>query len=116
MKEMTDFLEKHGDSTILTCKIFSEIEDSDLLVLKTGIGLQINALTNKKEILFVVEEVDEEMAELMQDYRGYLINVAIPCVLSDDDSIALMKEFSYGLNFLKLKHDIVGFRTVENNV
>ena len=116
MKEMNDFLEKHGDSTILSCKTFSEVKDADLLILKTGISMQLNALTSKKEFLYIVEEVDEEMAELMQDYKGFIINVVIPCILDDDDAIAMLKEFSYGLNFLKLKHDIIGYKVVENNV
>lgn len=113
---MTDFLEKHGDSTILSCKTFSNIGDADLLILKTGISLQLTALTSKKEFLFIVEEVDEEMAELMQDYKGFIINVVIPCILDDEDALAMLREFSYGLNFLKLKHDVIGYKVVENNV
>lgn len=118
MKEMSDFLERHGDSTVLTCKVFSPLNEKDANILKIGISLHIKSLseTSSSELLFIQEQIDEEMAELMQDYRGYLLNFAIPAVLDEKDSISLLEEFSYGLNFLKIKHEVIGFNVVENNV
>ena len=87
----------------------------DLNVIKTGISLYVRMLCESDGLLCILEEVDEEMAELIQDYRGYILNIIIP--VRDEDLIErFLNEISYSLNHLKLKHEVLGFKEVVDNV
>ena len=87
----------------------------DLNVIKTGISLYVRMLCESDGLLCIVEEVDEEMAALIQDYRGYILNIVIP--VKDEDLIErFLNEISYSLNHLKLKHEVLGFKEVVDNV
>jgi len=87
----------------------------DLNVIKTGISLYVRMLCESDGLLCILEEVDEEMAELIQDYRGYILNIIIP--VRDEDLIErFVNEISYSLNHLKLKHEVLGFKEVVDNV
>ena len=55
------------------------------------------------------------MAEVIHDYRGYILNIVIP--VKDEDLIErFLNEISYSLNHLKLKHEVLGFKEVVDNV
>lgn len=115
MSEVSKFVSKYGPSTMFSFKLFTEPNRMDLSVIKTGISLYVRTLCNSEGILCIVEKIDEEMAEIIQDYRGYILNIILP--VRDEELInKFMGEISYSLNFLKLKHEPMGFKEVEDNV
>lgn len=115
MSEVSKFVSKYGPSTMFSFKVFTEPNTMDLNVIKTGISLYVRMLCEKDGFLCILEEVDEEMAELIQDYRGYILNIVLP-VRSDDLIERFLNEISYSLNHLKLKHEALGFKEVVDNV
>ena len=115
MSKVSEFVSKYGPSTMFSFKLFTEPTTMDLTVIKTGISLYVRTLCDSEGLLCILEEVDEEMANIIQDYRGYILNIILP--VRDEDLInKFMGEISYSLNFLKLKHEPMGFKEVEDNV
>lgn len=115
MSKVSKFVSKYGPSTMFSFKVFTKPKTMDLNVIKTGISLYVRMLCESDGLLCIVEEVDEEMAELIQDYRGYILNIVIP--VKDEDLIErFLNEISYSLNHLKLKHEVLGFKEVVDNV
>ena len=111
MSKVSEFVSKYGPSTMFSFKVFTKPKTMDLNVIKTGISL----LCESDGLLCILEEVDEEMAELIQDYRGYILNIIIP--VRDEELIErFLNEISYSLNHLKLKHEALGFKEVVDNV
>ena len=115
MSKVSKFVSEHGPSTMFSFKVFTKPTTMDLNIIKTGISLYVRMLCEKDGFLCIVEKVDEEMAELIQDYRGYILNIILP-VKSEELIERFLGEISYSLNHLKLKHEVLGFKEVEDNV
>jgi len=120
MSKVSEYVAKHGPSTMFSFKLFSKPTNMDLMIIRTGIGMYLKSYELVKSLkddtlLIIVEEIDEEMAEIIQDYRGFMLNVVLP-IAEKELASKFMNEISYSINFLKLKHEPLGFKEVENNV
>ena len=120
MSEVSKFVSKYGPSSMFSCKLFTEPNSMDLTIINTCISmyLRTHEVVNFGEtpsVLCILEEIDEEMAAIIQDYRGFILNIVLP-IVDQDLAERFMNEISYSLNFLKLKHEVLGFKEVQNNV
>jgi len=122
MSEVSKFVSENGPSTVFSFKVFTEPTEMDLNIIRTGISMYLYfyeageiSVENEKAVLCIVEEIDEELADIIQDYRGYVLNVLLP--ITEEKLVErFMKEISYSLNFLKLKNEPMGFKEVVDNV
>ena len=114
--EVNKFLEEFGDSTMFTIKVFSEPTRNDLLAINMGLQMQLAVMYERLcRVLCVIEEITEDMAATLGEYRGYHINFMINgnCINEADDIFGHIK---YGFEHMQIYCNTRGYKMVENNV
>lgn len=110
-----DWVKEYGKVTSYSFIVYGPIVDEDLTMIQSGLTLRLMFKGQDASMFFIEETVTEELATALNLHRGIQINILFKKDITKFNDL-IISTVSEGLTHLKLKHEFIGTRVVNECV
>ena len=112
--EVTLLIEKHGYVKSISIMVYATMKLEDVEMISSGIVPFLMVNNVKSSFVTLVDYIDEDLANISGGYVGTKISIIFGGEIPHEEY--LVKHIQEGLDFLRVKHELMGITRCDSGV